>query len=338
MRRYKYYEILGVDKKATHEEIKAAYKKLAKKWHPDVNPDPEAHKKFIKINEAYEVLSNPSFRVEYDSSPEECPNCWTYKVVQIVGTAWRCRRCYCQFDSSGITKIIEEIEKAAIPERQRRYMSLFQTTQCSWCRKFYTQPFLCPFPLLHSNCVPFDRLTDKERDVFLKDDTWWWRMQDMIVRVEEKGVLSRCRKCRYLNPNPEKDVCWNCGGTLTCPKHPKITLRYDIDGDYWQCRLAACNKKYKIIPKIQPISPEEQNELWDDINTKLEKERKLKQQIAEKRRQAAKQKGIRIARRYKGLCEICGTPLSLLDKKITGQTKCKKCRQRLLNKEKHQKM
>lgn len=64
--RYKdYYEILGVSRQATDKEIKAAFRKLARKFHPDVNPDAEA--KFKEINEAYEVLSNPDKRQRYDS-------------------------------------------------------------------------------------------------------------------------------------------------------------------------------------------------------------------------------------------------------------------------------
>ncbi len=62
-----YYKILEVDKKATEEEIKKAYRKLARKYHPDVNPNnPEALKKFKEINEANEVLSNPENRKKYD--------------------------------------------------------------------------------------------------------------------------------------------------------------------------------------------------------------------------------------------------------------------------------
>jgi curved DNA-binding protein len=62
-----YYKILGVGKTATQEEIKTAYRKLARKHHPDLNPnDKEANKKFQQINEANEVLSDPEKRKKYD--------------------------------------------------------------------------------------------------------------------------------------------------------------------------------------------------------------------------------------------------------------------------------
>jgi curved DNA-binding protein len=62
-----YYKILGIPKNASKEEIKKAYRKLARKYHPDVNPgDKEAEKKFKEINEANEVLSNPENRAKYD--------------------------------------------------------------------------------------------------------------------------------------------------------------------------------------------------------------------------------------------------------------------------------
>lgn len=62
-----YYNILGVDRNASSEDIKKAYRKLARKMHPDLNPnDKEAQKKFQELNEANEVLSDPEKRAKYD--------------------------------------------------------------------------------------------------------------------------------------------------------------------------------------------------------------------------------------------------------------------------------
>jgi curved DNA-binding protein len=63
-----YYKILGIAKTASTDEVKKAYRKLARKYHPDLNPnDKEANKKFQEINEANEVLSDPEKRKKYDS-------------------------------------------------------------------------------------------------------------------------------------------------------------------------------------------------------------------------------------------------------------------------------
>ena len=62
-----YYEVLGVNKGASEDEIKRAYKKMARKYHPDLNPDnKEAEEKFKEVNEAYEVLSDANKKARYD--------------------------------------------------------------------------------------------------------------------------------------------------------------------------------------------------------------------------------------------------------------------------------
>ena len=70
-----YYEVLGVSKTATDEELKKAYRRLAKKYHPDANPDnkEEAEKKFKELNEAYEVLSDAQKRRMYDQFGHDGP-------------------------------------------------------------------------------------------------------------------------------------------------------------------------------------------------------------------------------------------------------------------------
>ena len=63
-----YYEVLGVSKTATQEEIRKAFRQLARKHHPDVSKDKKkAEEKFKEINEAYEVLSDPEKRKKYDT-------------------------------------------------------------------------------------------------------------------------------------------------------------------------------------------------------------------------------------------------------------------------------
>src|ERR1700740_2120599 len=78
-----YYKTLGVEKNATGEEIKKAYRKLARKFHPDLNPnDKEANKKFQQINEANEVLSDPEKRKKYDAYGEHWQHAEQYEQAK----------------------------------------------------------------------------------------------------------------------------------------------------------------------------------------------------------------------------------------------------------------
>jgi molecular chaperone DnaJ len=66
-----YYEVLGVGKNASDDEIKAAFRKLARQYHPDVNKEHDAEEKFKEINEAYGVLSDSDKRARYDRFGKE---------------------------------------------------------------------------------------------------------------------------------------------------------------------------------------------------------------------------------------------------------------------------
>lgn len=69
-----YYEVLGVSKTASKDEIKKAYRRLAKKYHPDVSTEPDATEKFKEVQEAYEVLSDDTKRAQYDQFGHAGPN------------------------------------------------------------------------------------------------------------------------------------------------------------------------------------------------------------------------------------------------------------------------
>lgn len=75
-----YYKILGVDKNIPQQDVRAAYRKRAKQFHPDLHPnDPKAKAKFQALNEAYDVISDPDKRAKYDKYGEQWKNAQAYE-------------------------------------------------------------------------------------------------------------------------------------------------------------------------------------------------------------------------------------------------------------------
>src|SRR3989338_11474291 len=74
-----YYVILGVDRKASPDEIKLAYRKLARKYHPDVSKESNAEEKFKAVQEAYEVLKDPKKREAYDQLGSQWKSCQEFR-------------------------------------------------------------------------------------------------------------------------------------------------------------------------------------------------------------------------------------------------------------------
>ena len=84
-----YYEVLGVDKNASDADIKKAYRKVAKKYHPDTNPgDAEAEAKFKEAAEAYEVLSDSEKRQKYDQFGHAAFEQGGASAVSKIETSW----------------------------------------------------------------------------------------------------------------------------------------------------------------------------------------------------------------------------------------------------------
>ena len=84
--RFEPYEVLGVHRRANNQDIKKAYKAKIRQWHPDLNLDPESQAKFIELNTAYELLSDPDRRRSYDNHgiTEDSPNFRKVRILSLL--------------------------------------------------------------------------------------------------------------------------------------------------------------------------------------------------------------------------------------------------------------
>ena len=134
-----YYEILEVSKDATQDEIKKAYKKLAKKFHPDINKESGAEEKFKKINEAYEVLSDETEREEYDQKLNNINNSYSYTSWDNVGNNQEDKCDFCQKETCYVYSMNQKIIMfllffCSIPI-WLIYIILAKKRTCAYCQK-----------------------------------------------------------------------------------------------------------------------------------------------------------------------------------------------------------
>ena len=108
-----YYKILGIEKNASQEDIKKAYRKLARKLHPDLNPnDKDAHKKFQQVNEANEVLGDPEKRKKYDQYGKDWQHADQFERArqsQRTGSASPGSQFYGDGDEEGFSDFFESL-------------------------------------------------------------------------------------------------------------------------------------------------------------------------------------------------------------------------------------
>lgn len=248
MRKYRYYEILEVSRTASQEEINAAFRRLARVWHPDRNPgQSEAEAVFRRMNSAYQVLANEISRADYDRSPVECPTCGTHEVLSMNDGRWQCRHCGCRFDASGAAEIHAMDAPGAPPLRRARFRA-FQAIQCSWCGRFYDQaPPTCPHRTPQTNCDAFRPVTESERKAQLMNAAMPGIADEWLRPTADRKLIKKCTYCGALNPNPGRinEPCWNCHRVLKdeCPHCGLGMMYYDVEQGAWRCANNQCAGK-----------------------------------------------------------------------------------------------
>ncbi len=216
-----YYEILGVPRNATDEEIKKAFRRLAFQYHPDRNKEPGAEEKFKEINEAYEVLSNPEKRANYDRYGQASGLEWGFEGFDLGGfgdlfeaffggtiTTQRAP----QKGADLQTKLVISFEEAVFGSRKE--IEIERIEVCSLCHGIGNQPGTIP-----QRC-PNCNGTGQVRRVH----------QSLFGRFVNVTLCHRCQGQGTIITNP----CSQCRGTGRHKVKRKITVHIPAGADNGQ--------------------------------------------------------------------------------------------------------
>ncbi|WP_448587859.1 molecular chaperone DnaJ [Thermocrinis sp.] len=213
-----YYEVLGVSRNATQEEIKKAYRRLARKYHPDFNKDPSAEEKFKEINEAYQVLSDPEKRKLYDQ--------YGHTAFQGAGGGG-----YEQWDifetiedlfrGFGFEEVFERRGRRQAQKRPVKGEDIYQTVELTleeaYSGKVVSVPVLREVPCPVCDGYGYDRSKGERTCPTCGGRGAVYQRQFFI------SISQTCPTCK--GEGMLREPCGKCGGKGTIPNREEIKVR-----------------------------------------------------------------------------------------------------------------
>ena len=279
-----YYDILGITKETSNDDIKRAYKKLAIKFHPDKNKSPKAEEAFKKIATAYQTLTDPKKRELFDKygSEEE----YREKVYQ------ERQQQYDDFDAYDIFDIFfGNIDPEVLRRQRRRYRAHHQQVQVNpKVAKFLPLIQLIPIILMGISYILPSLFKSKELFVFEKNSDYPYAKKTHRYKVEYyvgddfKQKYNDNSKVRNIEKDIEKNYVTylkiNCEERQQTKEEIKYKLMYYRKGSYYhqlllnelkKIDLGVCEKLKKHLSKMRGEEDDDDDEDTDEDDNKSKK-------------------------------------------------------------------